>query len=245
MYTVCNWVTRWLYNVICNWMVLTRSYPLRRDSNRVHPRGRHKELPWLMESGDHDIGLTTSCTYIYIYYIYIIIYIGHSKLKIAEQMMQTHCPSLVVDWEAHPSITTVHCLNSLTCFSSISAYLKTSYKTLLLYQVRDTGFKIYWLLRNIWPRWSNLLSYHRYMLIIFMSEAVNGQEAAGHPFFSWRPMAIYDCRHLRMRNMAELWTPKRHPKGIPNFKHNDSTDLDRSFNKSWTCDLELDSWPKR
>ena len=159
--------------------------------------------------------------------------------------MQTHCPSLVVDWEAHPSITTVHCLNSLTCFSSISAYLKTSYKTLLLYQVRATGFKTYWLLRNIWPRWSNLLSYHRYMLIIFMSEAVNGQEAAGHPFFSWRPMAIYDCRHLRMRNMAELWTPKRHPKGIPNFKHNDSTDLDRSFNKSWTCDLELDSWPKR
>lgn len=45
-------------------------------------------------------------------------------------------------------------------------------------------------------------------------------------------MAIYDCRHLRMRNMAELWTPKRHPKGIPNFKHNDSTDLDRSFPKT-------------
>ena len=30
---------------MCNWMVLTRSYPLRRDSNRMHPRGRHKELP--------------------------------------------------------------------------------------------------------------------------------------------------------------------------------------------------------
>ena len=45
------------------------------------------------------------------------------------------------------------------------------------------------------------------MLIIFMSEAVNGQEAEGILFSRgdlWRSMTIYDCRHLRMRNMAEL-----------------------------------------
>ena len=69
MYTVCNWVTRWLYNVICNWMVLTRSYPLRRDSNRVHPRGRHKELP--SEWWWNGVTMTLGWPYYALIYIYM------------------------------------------------------------------------------------------------------------------------------------------------------------------------------
>ena len=75
----------------------------------------------------------------------------------------------------------------------------------------------------------------------WISEAVDGQEAAGSPFSSWWwPMTLPPS----MLNVAELWTPSlgtQKASQIQPQRQHRSWEIMQPKSKTWTCDLKLDS----